>query len=115
MPIVPSHTNNLPLSKNYLIRCWLIPRDNCVQLSKYQNCYLVFLSKLLPCTKDEKANLLSIRRTTYVIGSDGKIQHVFESFFSYSYHINNVMKVLQKESEDNEEEEEDNESATAQE
>lgn len=40
------------------------------------------------------------RRTTYVIGKDGEVKHVFESFFSYNYHINNVMKVLQKGSED---------------
>ncbi|KAG2232726.1 hypothetical protein INT48_009252 [Thamnidium elegans] len=40
------------------------------------------------------------QRTTYVIGKDGEVKHVFESFFSYSYHINNVMKALQKGSED---------------
>ncbi|KAG2213068.1 hypothetical protein INT47_011217 [Mucor saturninus] len=59
------------------------------------------------------------QRTTYIIDNDGEIQHIFESFFSYSYHINNVMKVLQKESaaaaaaEDDDEEE--NESVTEQE
>lgn len=37
-----------------------------------------------------------LRRTTYFIGKDGEIKHVFESFFSYNYHITNVMKALQK-------------------
>lgn len=36
------------------------------------------------------------RRTTYIIGKDGEIKYVFESFFSYNYHISNVLKALRK-------------------
>lgn len=43
--------------------------------------------------------LCYVRRTTYIIGKDGEIKHVFESFFSYNYHISNVLKALRKEEE----------------
>lgn len=36
------------------------------------------------------------QRTTYIIGKDGEIKYVFESFFSYNYHISNVLKALRK-------------------
>ncbi|KAI8637948.1 bacterioferritin comigratory protein [Parasitella parasitica] len=38
------------------------------------------------------------QRTTFVIGIDGIVTNVFESFFSYNYHITNVLKALQKDS-----------------
>lgn len=41
----------------------------------------------------------SFRRTTFVIERDGIISNVFESFFSYNYHIANVVKALQKDPE----------------
>ncbi|KAI8875287.1 bacterioferritin comigratory protein [Backusella circina FSU 941] len=37
------------------------------------------------------------QRTTYVIGKDGTIQHVFESFFNAGHHVNSVLKVLKEE------------------
>lgn len=37
------------------------------------------------------------RRTTFVIGKDGTIQHVFESFFNADHHVNSVLKVLKEE------------------
>ncbi|KAF1802518.1 alkyl hydroperoxide reductase/ thiol specific antioxidant/ Mal allergen, partial [Mucor lusitanicus] len=39
------------------------------------------------------------QRTTYVIDKDGIISNVFESFFSYNYHITSVLKALQKDPE----------------
>ncbi|KAL9558198.1 hypothetical protein MBANPS3_001018 [Mucor bainieri] len=39
------------------------------------------------------------QRTTFVIDRDGIISNVFESFFSYNYHIANVLKALQADSE----------------
>lgn len=33
-----------------------------------------------------------------MIDRDGIVSNVFESFFSYSYHITNVLKALQKDS-----------------
>ncbi|KAL7330547.1 hypothetical protein PS15p_205473 [Mucor circinelloides] len=38
------------------------------------------------------------QRITFVIDRDGIVSNVFESFFSYSYHITNVLKALQKDS-----------------
>ncbi|GAN08958.1 peroxiredoxin [Mucor ambiguus] len=38
------------------------------------------------------------QRTTYMIDRNGIISNVFESFFSYTYHIDNVLKALQKHS-----------------
>ncbi|CAO3654644.1 unnamed protein product [Mucor fragilis] len=39
------------------------------------------------------------QRTTFVIERDGIISNVFESFFSYNYHIVSVLKALQKDPE----------------
>lgn len=49
----------------------------------------------------------SFRRTTYVIDKDGIISNVFESFFSYNYHITSVLKALQKDPEAEAQAEED--------
>lgn len=51
----------------------------------------------------------SYRRTTYVIGTDGVVKNVFESFFSHNYHVTSVLKVLQKDEVEAVEEQEEEE------